>query len=103
MSFLFYKASNDAGTNTNDSNEGEPMAQNSPEPSENKTETQSTPKKQEEPKLSKKKKATTKTVDLVIEHFVSSLSQVDLNKVIEREVCYCLHAYSLIGIFGFKL
>ena len=62
------------------------MSENSTEPDANEGEKQGTPKKQEEPKASKKKKPTTKTIDLKIEHFVSSLSQADLNKVVEREV-----------------
>lgn len=43
-------------------------------------------KKSEQKKTPKKKKPNIKTVDLKIEHFVSSLSQAELNKVIEREV-----------------
>lgn len=62
------------------------MSESNAEQATNGGEKQETPKKQEQPKPSKKKKPTTKTVDLHVEHFVSSLSQIDLNKVIEREV-----------------
>ena len=84
--FLSCKTSNDAPPDTNNPEQGEAMSGNSTEPATDEGENQSTPKKQEEPKATKKKKPTTKTIDLKIEHFVSSLSQVDLNKVVEREV-----------------
>jgi hypothetical protein len=84
--FLYHKTSSDAAPETNSTEQGEAMSENSTEPAANEGEKQGTPKKQEEPKPAKKKKPTTKTVDLKIEHFVSSLSQVDLNKVVEREV-----------------
>jgi hypothetical protein len=90
--FVYYKASNDAASGTNNTDQGEPMSENNPEPAANEGEKQGTPKKQdtpkkqEEPKSAKKKKPTTKTVDLKVEHFVSSLSQPELNKVVEREV-----------------
>ncbi|XP_028406381.1 97 kDa heat shock protein-like [Dendronephthya gigantea] len=75
----------DPAPNTDNTDQGEPMSENTTEQATNGAEKQETPKKQEEPKSSKKKKPTTKTVDLQVEHFVSSLSQVDLNKVVERE------------------
>ena len=88
------------------------MAENNTESANG--EKQETPKKQET-KSAKKKKPTTKTVDLKVEHFVSSLSQADLNKLIEREVhnsllqfycllfrmysrLYCLYVYCTFGI-----
>lgn len=54
-----------------------------------------TPKKQEaQPKPAKKKKPVVKTVDLQVEHFVSSLSHPDLNKAIEKEVFFNIVIYS---------
>ena len=80
------KTSNQTAPNTDNTNQEEPVTENNTEPAANEGEKQNTSKTQEEPKVPKKKKPTTKTVDLNIEHFVSSLSQADLNKVIEREV-----------------
>lgn len=79
------------------------MAESTEEATEG--EKQETPKKKEAPKSSKKKKPTIKTVDLEVEHFVSSLSQHELNKVIEREVHesllnLCCFLFSICFIYG---
>lgn len=71
-----------------------------PKKEETSQEQSETPKKQDtQPKPAKKKKPTVKTIDLQVEHFVSSLSQVDLNKLIEKEVVFIIYILSFIFYF----
>lgn len=93
--------SDQGGTEMSEDNAESPQdGVKTPKKEETSQEQSQTPKKQDtQPKPAKKKKPTVKTIDLQVEHFVSSLSQVDLNKLIEKEVVFIIYILSFIFYF----